>query len=274
LRPKRDHGQRVRFGRTHLTSTEVKLDRSKKLGEGSFRVAFAGTFVGGNRNGQQAACKCFKPHYHNMEEDFFCSEAVIIDRAVEYAHGWNQFCKRKIVVNQGAVLTIDDTKYTVEPFIRRFTKFTSNNGWIASFDDKGWKALAMEAFSHYTYHKSGGQLIVCDLQGWYRVNRFQWKKCRFELTDPAICSQSRSYGPTDLGEKGIASFFANHTCNKFCNKGGDSPWAKPPLRKKWFVALPSTSMFSSLYSDTLRLVHPALFGAGLEALTEDDENYD
>jgi Alpha-kinase family len=260
--------------RTNLTSTEVKLDRSTKLGEGSFRVAFAGTFVGGNRNGQKAACKCFKPQYHDIEEYFFCSEAEIIDVAVEYAHGWNKFCKRKIVVNQGAVLTIDDTKYTVEPLIRGFKKFTSNNGWIARFEDKGWKALAMEAFSHYTYHKSGGKLIVCDLQGGYRVNRFEWKKCRFELTDPAICSQSRSYGPTDLGEKGMASFFANHTCNKFCNKGGDSPWIRPSSHKKWFVALPRTSMFSSLHSDTLRLIHPARFGAGLEALVEDDSDCD
>ena len=48
-------------------------------------------------------------------------------------------------------------------------------------------------------------------QGRYRN---QYRKCRFELTDPAICSRARDYGPTDLGEKGIQSFFKTHVCNK------------------------------------------------------------
>ena len=50
-------------------------------------------------------------------------------------------------------------------------------------------------------------MIVCDLQGRYRHNRRVNSKSRFELTDPAICSRRRTYGHTDLGEKGIESFF-------------------------------------------------------------------
>ena len=47
----------------------------------------------------------------------------------------------------------------MEPLIRNFTKFTSNNGWISG--DEGWHGEAMEDFTHYTYHRSGGYLIVC-----------------------------------------------------------------------------------------------------------------
>jgi Alpha-kinase family len=47
-------------------------------------------------------------------------------------------------------MIINGTNYLVEPLIRYFKKYTSNNGWIA---DAGWAGEAMEAFSHYTYHR-------------------------------------------------------------------------------------------------------------------------
>lgn len=36
------------------------------------------------------------------------------------------------------------------------------------------------------------------------------------LSDPAICSRTETYGPTDLGPLGINMFFAQHECNCFC----------------------------------------------------------
>jgi hypothetical protein len=191
--------------RTNLTSENVTLHSGEIIGQGAFRIAYAGTYVGGNRNGQEAVCKRFKAPYLPLEQEFFSADFQVADRAIEYAEGWNVMCQhgKEILVTRGTVMNIRGTKYLVEPYIRHFTKFTSNNGWIASKDQEGWAAQAMEAFSHYTYHRSGGQLIVCDLQGRYRHNQYSKKKSRFELTDPAICSRRRTYGPTDLGEKGI-----------------------------------------------------------------------
>jgi Alpha-kinase family len=141
-----------------------------------------------------------------------------VDKAIEYAEQWNQFCEhgKEILITKGDVKqTSDGTMYLIEPFIRYFCKFTSNNGYINR--EAGWEGQAMEAFTHYTYHKSGGSLIVCDLQGRYRLDTFKKNRCRFELTDPAVCSRTKKYGPTDLGEKGIESVFANHQCNQFCH---------------------------------------------------------
>jgi Alpha-kinase family len=257
--------------RTNLTSCNASLDRSQILGEGKFRTAYAGTYIGGNRNSQEAVCKCFNNRFRSMENEFFDADWKIADRAIEFAEGWNRFSSSTILMTKGDVWIIGGTKYMVEPFIRYFTKFTSNNGWIASEEDEGWCVLAMEAFSHYTYHKSGGQLIVCDLQGRYRHNSYNRSKSRFELTDPAICSRRRSYGPTDLGEKGIESFFANHYCNRFCHADGNH-WSSPRSQVNWFVSSSATSMMRSTLTNLLQTSHPARFNAQLEPFYEGNES--
>jgi hypothetical protein len=184
--------------------------------------------------------------------------------------------EKKILITRGDVKEIGGSLYMVEPLIRNFVKYTSNNGWIASEDEVGWSVEVMEAFSHYTYHRSGGQMIVCDLQGRYRFNRYQRHKSRFELTDVAICSRRRSYGPTDLAEKGIESFFVNHQCNDYCHI--DGYWARPRNPRRWFTASSQTSMLGSASNRLLSMNNPVRFNANLETIDDygeyDDEEYD
>jgi hypothetical protein len=49
------------------------------------------------------------------------------------------------------------------PFVHNWTKFNSNSGWSSSTGTE--QDLVMQALSHYSYHTSGGQFLVCDLQG-------------------------------------------------------------------------------------------------------------
>lgn len=257
--------------RTNLTSTDVQLS-SYELGEGAFRIAYGGTYIGGNRNNQEAACKRFKNKYRVLENEFFSNDFKVADRAIEYAEEWNDFCEagKRILMTRGDVHTINGTKYLVEPLIRYFEKFTSNNGWIADENEVGWAVLAMEAFSHFTYHRSGGNLIVCDLQGRYRHDKYNRKRCRFELTDPAICSRHRQYGPTDMGEKGIESFFSNHVCNKFCHT--DGRWQRPRVAREWFPASSKTSMMTSRHAHMLDLTYTTTFNPGFDTLLEEDSD--
>ncbi len=258
--------------RTNLTSKNVNITNNI-LGIGAFRICVEGTYVGGNRNAQEAACKRFKPQYRQMEDEFFSKDFQIADRTIQYAEGWNSFCEygKEIVVSRGDIhTTYENVKYLVEPLVRHFEKFTSNNGWIADVNEVGWAVLAMEAFSHYTYHQSGGQLIVCDLQGRYRFSKFSKTKCRFELSDPAISSRRRTYGPTDLGEKGIESFFHNHVCNKFCQ----SHWQRPRNPQQWFPLSRGTSMLSSQLSNHLMLSSAMTFVVNLTTVEEDESDDD
>jgi Alpha-kinase family len=266
--------------RTNLTSDNVNIHSEVLLGEGSFRKCFAGTYVGGNRNGQEAACKRFKSEYRYEEDEFFSQDFKIIEQTIMIATDWNEFCDqgKEILVNKGSIhiCSVSGIKYLVEPLIRNYEKFTSNSGGIGDTDL--WDVRCMEAFTHYSYHRTGGSMIVCDLQGRHKFDKYANSKSRFELSDPAICSRARHYGPTDLGEKGIDSFFASHKCNEFCQ----AHWARPSGRPRhWFPQTLGTAMFSTQYSSQLSLTSGADFRknldqlvAGLGMISEDYDDSD
>ena len=111
-------------------------------------------------------------------------------------------------------------------------------------------------------------MIVCDLQGRYRHDPYKKNRCRFELTDPAICSRQRNFGPTDLGEKGIESFFANHSCNRFCHANGQR-WTSPRAPASWFCESSNTSMLRDTATEFLNTANRARFNANLDAIYED-----
>mmetsp|Transcript_3852 Transcript_3852/g.8294 ORF Transcript_3852/g.8294 Transcript_3852/m.8294 type:complete len:269 (+) Transcript_3852:718-1524(+) len=260
--------------RTNLSSTDVRIS-SRKLGEGAFRVCLEGHYVGGNRNNQEAACKRFKPMFRSMEDEYFAKDFEIADVAIVYAENWNNFCESDeiILITKGHIIHSNSgIRYLAEPLIRGFTKFTSNNGWIDQ--DEGWTTEAMEAFSHYTYHCSGGNHLVCDLQGRYRDNRnYRGGKSRFELTDVAICSRTRCFGPTDLCEKGIETFFHNHVCNQFCNHG--RTWLRPYSTRDWFPRIgKATSMFPSFHTPMLYTRNRAQYAIGVTSVAEEDDSDD
>jgi hypothetical protein len=103
----------------------------------------------------------------------------------------------------------------IEPYLgNSYEKFNSNHGMVIESTTQGF---SMPTLSHFSYHISGGQYLLCDLQG-------VKKNDRYILTDPAICSLTETFGATDLGEDGIRSFFASHKCTSLC----ENHWLKHP----------------------------------------------
>ena len=105
-----------------------------------------------------------------------------------------------------------EQNFTYETYLgcSEFTKFNSNFAYVPESKDHTLNATC-QAFSHYTWVRSGKQLVVCDLQG---------KKVGSNviLTDPAIHDSVSvlHHGTTNLGEKGIERFFQLHKCNDIC----------------------------------------------------------
>ncbi|KAL7559487.1 hypothetical protein ACA910_010303 [Epithemia clementina (nom. ined.)] len=79
----------------------------------------------------------------------------------------------------------------------------------------------INAFSHFSYVKSQGKLMVVDLQGVLHIREDGSRD--FCLTDPAIhtkkkCDDERTpnFGRTNRGKRGIKAFFTTHKCNAAC----------------------------------------------------------
>ncbi|KAG7380696.1 hypothetical protein PHYPSEUDO_006925 [Phytophthora pseudosyringae] len=94
--------------------------------------------------------------------------------------------------------------FTAEPYIEgEYKKYNNNNGWIR--DDGLNLSETAQAFSHFTWQKTFGQLMVVDLQGVGSI-----------LTDPQIHSTHENFGSGNLSETGMTAFFATHECNSVC----------------------------------------------------------
>ena len=103
--------------------------------------------------------------------------------------------------------------YLLETFLGgKVEKYSNNAGLVFS---KSPHSELLQAFSHFTWVTSGKSLVICDLQG------VESGSGRVTLTDPAIHSHTPGgYGPTDLGRKGIQSFFKTHVCGMVCGGMG------------------------------------------------------
>ena len=205
--------------------------------EGAFRWVAKGRYIKGARAGEPCVCKWFKSG-HVDEAKFFDLDIKAMFKAYDIVKAWNSKCMidKHIKVNIPEVWTFEEQhgsavsgkKVLQEPFILNYEKFNSNNGWADN--DTPWPRV-MQALSHFSYHVSGGDLLLCDLQGGVYDDTVV-------LTDPVILSRDQKYGITDLGSKGISSFFSQHECNEYCSK----KWRRPSNEKRYFHPQASTSM--------------------------------
>ena len=105
------------------------------------------------------------------------------------------------LLDLGDVNTFPFRFMALEPWIPgKYEKKTSNAGHIAKDSE-----LA-QAFSHYTWQMTGGEIMVVDIQGVGNT-----------LTDPQIHSlDTDRFGRGNLCSKGMDAFFLNHVCNDIC----------------------------------------------------------
>ena len=102
--------------------------------------------------------------------------------------------------------------YLVEQLLEgTFEKFGNNFGVVRQAGSPVSDVL--QAFSHYTWVKSGQSILICDHQGVQTPGGVT-------LTDPAMhsCGPGGKYGATDQGRKGVQRFFKTHICNDICQR--------------------------------------------------------
>eukprot|EP00931_Biecheleriopsis_adriatica_P066594 TRINITY_DN40915_c0_g1_i1.p1 TRINITY_DN40915_c0_g1~~TRINITY_DN40915_c0_g1_i1.p1 ORF type:complete len:306 (+),score=47.77 TRINITY_DN40915_c0_g1_i1:76-918(+) len=215
------------------------------LASGEHRNVYWGYYTKGPRKGEMAVKKIFKTgsvfEHSAFDQDLATAEqAASIMRAFNshnaqyrYVHNPKFNDRKRFYLNMPMVwtaMTDDKAKCLVEPMIPGlYVKMNSNTGWV-----KDQNALT-EALSHFSFDYTGGQCLLCDLQG-------NEDSTRYLLTDPAIHSVEQKYGPTDGGEEQMKSFFEKHRCNAFC----DASWRRAANYKPMGNGMPSrmgTSFF-------------------------------
>ena len=83
--------------------------------------------------------------------------------------------------------------------------------WIGNncFVNQAHYSPLLAAFSHWTFVVTDNYLLVLDLQGVDRENKYI-------LTDPSIHRQDPKFGNTNFGKVGMEQFLKTHKCNDIC----------------------------------------------------------
>ncbi|EAR88738.2 mhck/ef2 kinase domain protein (macronuclear) [Tetrahymena thermophila SB210] len=205
-----------------LTS-KIKVMK-KYFAEGAMRYAF---YAYDQVLNLKLVAKLHKEMKHNSNLELMKRDSMSLIACHYFAEEFNSrlLLKTEVDVNQNSILLnfVNSTIYEiighpnkeikyyfVENLIEGdYQKYNNNAGWTNLTTSSDFNKIT-QAFSHFTWQYSHGQLLVVDIQG--GENGI--------LTDPQIHTKNRSklYGQGDLGYEGMLRFFYTHECNLYCQK--------------------------------------------------------
>ncbi|XP_075035802.1 eukaryotic elongation factor 2 kinase isoform X2 [Mixophyes fleayi] len=184
---------------------------SQPFGRGAMRECFRMKKLSNFAHKQQwksAYNYVAKRYLETVDRDVYFEDVRLQMEAKLWGEEFNRHKPPKQVdIMQMCIIEMKDRPgkplYHLEHYIEgKYIKYNSNSGFVRDDNIR----LTPQAFSHFTFERSGHQLIVVDIQGVGDL-----------YTDPQIHTESGTdFGDGNLGVRGMALFFHSHACNRIC----------------------------------------------------------
>jgi hypothetical protein len=206
-------------GKLIVTGSRGTFDTTKFLGQGTFRRGYIG------KVGQQdVVVKITKDNPHAKAQDWRRD----VDDSLKAQGLADEFASKvwklnkpflfvtpkvfRVVSGCGRVWAND--RVLVEPLLPgKWLKWSNNYGYVNTQAPGVNRGAVVQAFSHWTYHRSGGAEILVDIQGTHGAKGEQ-----YTFTDPAFVTRKGRTSPADMGQAGIERYFNSYNTHWPCAK--------------------------------------------------------
>jgi len=164
--------------------------------------------------GEEKICTLFPP---NTPEETYFDDAMIQHLAQEYAQLFNEISDYPVKFVPKDVYKLSERQnFLVSVHPKLSGDLAPNEELVLTESESD----IMEAFSHFTWEASHGNLVITSMNGYGGV----YTSARIHSTEQQWLK--------DRGTEGIVRFFKKHCCNKFCKMHKFRPFKLPEQVKE------------------------------------------